>query len=306
MLTQEQLAERLNYVTGSDSAVICGLSPHKTCLQLWMEKTGRVEQEDISGLNHIKFGNFFEQGVADWFQNETGKIVAKHPVMMTHKSLPWMAGNIDFKVVGENAILECKTAYKPGVEWGDGENIIPAQYLMQVAHYCAVGGFDRAYIAVVFALTREMRWYQYDRNLELEDKLINREQDFWINNVKADVCPEPVNEQDILTLYKQANSSPLIADDELLQLLEAYKTVNSAISSSEDTKEILKNKIALLVKNYDTILDNSGKILATWKFTKPIASFDKKKFIKDHPALCKKYETIGDPRRQLRLKGEKE
>lgn len=282
MLNQEQIQERLSYVTGSDAAVICGLSPFKTKLQLWMEKTGRCVQDDISGLNHIKFGNFFEQGVADWFAADTGKEIYKEPAMLVHKEHAWMAGNIDFRIKGENAILECKTAFRDD-GWGDGENIIPAYYLMQVAHYCAVGGFDRAYIAVVFASKREMRWYQYERNRELEEKLIARELDFWTNFVKADVCPDPVNEKDILTLYKDTDSKPVIVDDELTALLGAYSLLSNTIAANEKEKQKLKDIIALRVKDSDTLVDNSGKIIATYKYTKPTGKFDLDAFKKAHP-----------------------
>lgn len=309
MLTEAQIVQRLNFVTGSDAAVICGLSPFKTKLQLWMEKTGRCVQEDISGLNHIKFGNFFEDGVAKWFEAESGKpLLTQKSTLEVHKSIPWMAGTFDFLLEKENAILECKTAFSSD-GWGDGENTIPPYYLMQVAHYCAVGGFDRAYIAVVFAQKREMRWYQYDRNLELEDKLINREQDFWINNVKADVCPEPVNEKDILTLYKDTNATPMIADSELNLLIEKIKDTAYKIKMLTDIKQELKDKISLFMKDADTLVDFSGKIIATWKYTKPVAYFDGKKLRQDNPELWEKYMVSDDPeRRQRRLvvKGDKD
>lgn len=305
MLTQEQIDERLNYVTGSDAAVICGLSPFKTKLQLWMEKTGRTVAEDIGHLNHIKFGNFFEQGVADWFCADSGKKIYKEPAMLIHKSLPWMAGNIDFKVENENAILECKTAFSSD-GWGDGDNTIPPYYLMQVAHYCAIGGFDRAYVAVVFSNKREMRWYQYDRNLELEEKLITREQDFWINNVKADVCPEPVNEKDILTLYKETNSTPVIADGEITESVAKLNRINLVIKAAELQKQLIKDQLSLFMKDADTLLDFSGKILATWKHTKPIQRFDARQLRYDDAELWGKYMRTDEPQRRFVVKGDKD
>lgn len=305
MLTQEQIEQRLNYVTGSDAAVICGLSPFKTKLQLWMEKTNRVVQDDISGLNHIKFGNFFEQGVADWFAADTGKEIYKEPTMLVHKSHAWMAGNIDFRIRGENAILECKTAFRDD-GWGDGDNIIPPYYLMQVAHYCAVGGFDTAYVAVVFASKREMRWYRYDRNLELEEKLINRELDFWINNVKADVCPEPVNEKDILTLYKETNSTPIIADENIESHIKLLRIFKGHLQEAKARVDALQEQIALFMKDSDTLLDFSGKIIATWKFTKPIQRFDAKQLRHDDPIMWEKYMRTDEPQRRFVVKGDKD
>ncbi len=310
MLTQEQLDARLKCVTGSDAAVIClpeNEKPKylKTKLQLWMEKTGRIVADDIGHLNHIKFGNFFEQGVADWFQNDTCKIVHKLPVMITHESYPWMAGNIDFKIQGENAILECKTAFSPD-EWGDGENTIPQHYLMQVAHYCAVGGFDRAYIAVVFALTREMRWYQYDRNKTLEDKIIAREKYFWENFVLADVCPEIETVQDIMTMYKETNANPVIADKDTQTSVEMLGVWSSQVKELIANINFCKAKIKMHMLDADTLLDENGNRLATWKYNRSNNRFDAKTIQEKEPLLCKQYMIEAKPQRKFLLKGEKD
>lgn len=304
MLTQEQIQQRLNYITGSDAAVICGLSPFKTKLQLWMEKTGRVIQEDIGHLNHIKFGNFFEEGVAKWFEAESGKpLCTEKGLLEIHKSISWMAGTFDYLLEKENAILECKTAFNTE-GWGDGENIIPPYYLMQVAHYCAVGGFDRAYIAVVFAAKREMRWYQYDRNLELEEKLIAREKDFWFNHVQADVAPAPENAQDILTLYKETKADPIIAEGDILWKPEMISRIQAEIKDLETSLEIHKKDVQLYMQNHDTLLDKSGKILATWKYTRPINRFDAKRLKIDDVLMYEKYMRKDEPQRRFKIIGE--
>jgi len=72
-LTEKQLADRLKYVTGSDAAVILGLSPWKGIVQLYQEKTGYIEQEDMSDKPWIKAGNYLEPVIRQWFQDETGK-----------------------------------------------------------------------------------------------------------------------------------------------------------------------------------------------------------------------------------------
>lgn len=294
MLTQQQLEERLKYITGSDAAVICGLSPYKTKVRLWMEKTGRVVQDDIGHLNHIKFGNYFEDGVARWFEAESGKpLCSEKSQLEIHKSIPWMAGNFDYLLEKENAILECKTAFKDE-GWGEpGTDQIPAHYLMQVAHYCAVGSFARAYIAVVFAMTREMRWYQYDRNLALEGKLITREKEFWEKHILADVCPEPQTPQDVLALYKETKANPIIADKEMAHYVEEYAFYSEQVKQLKDMTQNAKEKIQMYMRDADTLVDNSGKILATWKYTKPIGRFDAAAFKKAHPDTYKTFYVEG-------------
>lgn len=312
MLTQEQKEQRLNFVCGSDAAVICGLniSPsgelYKTRLQLWMEKTGRLIPEDIGHLNHIKFGNYMEDGVAKWFSQESGKpLLSEERGMLIHPSLSWMAGNVDRFILGENAILECKTAYN-STGWGDGENIIPPYYLMQVAHYCAVGAFDRAYIAVVFRTTGEMRWYQYDRNLELEAKLIAREQDFWLNNVLQDVAPPPENAQDILLLYKETKADPIVADEIIEAHAKLLPLINKQIKELIERADALKQDMQLFMQDHDTLLDNSGKVQATWKYTQPISRFDAKQLKIDNYDLWCKYMRKDEPQRRFNLTKEKD
>ena len=308
MLSPEQLEERLNYLTGSDAAVVCGLSPWKTPVALWMEKTRRSEQVDLSHNNYIKFGNYMEDGVAKWFEAESGKTVVKEPKMLTHKHYDWMAGNVDFAIVGENAILECKTAGKSD-RWGDSENTIPDEYLMQVAHYCAVGNFDRAYIAVVFTFSREFRWYVYDRDLNLENKLIEREKHFWENHVLTDTAPEAKTESDILAFYKKGIENPLIATAEIENLIGQYLNADDEAKRVEDIQQNIKDKIAIYMQDHENLYSTANKLIATWRFIKETERLDTKKIRADHPELCEKYiingKKNGEPSRKFVIKGDK-
>lgn len=49
---EEWLAARKNYIGGSDASAVLGMNPYKTNLELWKEKTGIVQPEDLS-LIHI-------------------------------------------------------------------------------------------------------------------------------------------------------------------------------------------------------------------------------------------------------------
>jgi putative phage-type endonuclease len=304
MLTVDQINQRLNYICGSDSSSICGLSPYKTKVAIWLEKTRRKEQEDISNASYIKFGNYMEDGVAKWFEHESGKeLLPKTQELLIHSEHEWMAGNIDFRLKHENAILECKTALSAD-GWGDNENIIPPHYLMQVAHYCAVGSFDKAYIAVVFTMTREMRWYEYERNLDLEKKLINIEKDFWFNNVLADVAPEPVNEEDILDLYKNTMQEPIIAEPEVIEKIYELKKIKKQKIEIDLKEQECRDKIVSFMKDYDTMIDVDGKVMVTYKLTKSGERFDVKLFSKENPETYKEYLKSTEPQRRLLVKGE--
>lgn len=303
MLTKEEVADRVNFIGGSDASIICGLNRYKNKVQLWLEKTGQVEPEDISSQPQIIFGNYMEDGVAQWFEDNTGKrLHPKSKEKLIHPKYSWMVANLDRRLIDENAALECKTAGRPGEEWGDGENIIPDMYMTQCAHYCEVGGFDRIYICVVFSLTREFRWYVYEKNQALQDNLVAIENDFWLNNILANIAPIPATKDEVLSLYKESDSEPLIAEDETVDILWKLKKIKESIKSLEKTEEEYVDKIAAAMGKYEILIDSAGQYLAIWKFTKPVNRFDANALKNDDPILHAKYVKIGNPSRRFEIK----
>src|SRR5271170_1103819 len=176
-LTEQQLEERKNYIGGSDASTICGVNPYGNIIELWQEKLGYKEIEDISDKPVIRAGNYLEPVVAQWFEDDTKKPLEIAKDTFYHKTIPYMAANVDRLVTGESAILECKTAGRD-IGWGkDGDNIIPDHYLCQVAHYVATLDLERAYIAVLIAGS-DFRHFVYERNAKLEEMIIKKEKEF--------------------------------------------------------------------------------------------------------------------------------
>src|SRR6185436_4444970 len=155
----------------------------------------------------------------------------------------------------------------------------------------------------------------YERNLALEGKLITREKDYWENNVLAGVCPEPQTPHDILALYKETKSNPIIADIEIAEDVDAYDWFSRQIKHYENMRDQLKEKIQMYMQDADTLVNNSGKMLATWRYTKPIGSFDMVAFKKAQPDVYKlfykegtdgKNDTVDNRQRRFNLKGDKD
>ena len=148
MLTEQQLKERLNYIGSSDAAAVLGLSRWSTPLKVWAEKTGQCQPEDLSKKMQIRVGNKLEQAVADFFTEETGKKTELYEDTIYHPKYKFLAANLDRKVIGEDAFLECKTASaRVKNDWTEDE--IPPEYLIQVYHQLAVTGMERGYICVL-------------------------------------------------------------------------------------------------------------------------------------------------------------
>ena len=119
-----------------------------------------------------------------------------------------MVANIDRRVVGENAVLECKTANQfLAKEWESEE--IPASYLLQVQHYLEVTGAEKGYIAVLIGGQRFV-WKEIPRDDELIRIIVQIEKDFWMEHVEKRIPPaldgSSAAEKYLSEKYKGSNS----------------------------------------------------------------------------------------------------
>ncbi|MBG9981723.1 YqaJ viral recombinase family protein [Aerococcaceae bacterium DSM 111020] len=185
---KEWHALRSKGLGGSDIGTLMGLNSYKSKYELWLEKTKRVQSPDISDRIAIQVGNELEDLVARIFSQETGLRVQKDNKTHYHKDHDFLLANIDRKIIGEKALLECKTASAfLADQWKEDE--VPASYLLQVQHYLNVLDYDYAYIAVIIG-NHDFVYKKIDRDQELIDLYQAEAVRFWNENILKDVEPE--------------------------------------------------------------------------------------------------------------------
>ncbi|CAM5208732.1 hypothetical protein CDEN61S_03791 [Castellaniella denitrificans] len=112
----EWLEVRKTGIGGSDAAAAVGLSPYKSPLELWLEKTGRdatlPKPDPQDTTEPVYWGTLLEPIVAASYTQQTGRKVRKVNAVLQHPQHPWMLANLDREVIGGGSvqILECKTA----------------------------------------------------------------------------------------------------------------------------------------------------------------------------------------------------
>ena len=305
MLTQEQLEQRLNFITGSDCGVICGVNEYQTAVELWQYKTRRAIPKDISDKPAIIAGNMLESAVANWFTHATGKQLIQDNKFHVHKSIPFLGGNVDRFVVGENAILECKTTQSDkgwGLGWEAYDNQIPDNYLCQVIHYLAVTGCSIAYIAVLIRGV-DFRWFKYVRDDSIEKQILDMEIKFWNEHIVADVCPEPITADEVqLFLRGAVSDEAIVADEDILDAINGLRNCRASMKDLEEVEKQFKDKIAVYMGDKQTLLDANGRIAVTWKQREGSIRFDAKAFKLKNPDLYSQFEIQGEPVRTFLLK----
>jgi putative phage-type endonuclease len=298
---QEWLRERKSYLGGTDLSAIAGLSPYRTALDVYLDKTS----DDITCETNaaMRWGNLLEDVVAKEYAEVTGQTIEIEPNTIYHPSMKFLGANIDRWVGDKEYVLECKTAgFIKAKEWGDlGTDQIPESYLVQVAHYAAICDVPKVDIAVLIG-GQDFRIYTYNRNKELEEKLIKIACNFWHNHIEKRIPPKCVSTRDTFNLFPQSNYHEIVAEDNIIEKWEQLKAAKEEENRIADTIEKLKTDIQEFMKGYDVLIDNQGNVIATWKNTVPKSLIDVKTFKEKYREIYEKCINYGKQSRVFLIK----
>lgn len=296
MSNEEWLKQRQNSIGGSDAGAILGFNKYESPYSLYCKKVyPETFEEDLSNNEAIHFGNVLEDIVAKEFTARTGKKVRKHNKMMYHPEHEFMSANVDRVVIGEKAILECKTAnqYKES-EWKDGN--VSASYMAQCYHYLAVTGLEKAYIAVLIG-GQKFVWTEIERDEGIINEIIESEKDFWFNHVMKQVPPETDDSEatsDALNkLWNVTNENILTIDEEQNARFKAMIAIDKQIKELQKEKRGHQNKLKELLGENEQ--GQTYNFKATWK-TQRRTSLDTKRLKAERPELYEQYKTESESR----------
>lgn len=278
MDNQAWLEARRTGIGGSDLAAVLGLSPWRSPLDVWRDKTGKAQPQEDN--DKMKWGRLLEDLVAREAGQKLGKLVRRVNHVIRHKTLP-MVGNIDRAlheqgklpvVNGEfrtSEILECKTASEYTKHmWGEeGTDEIPRYYLPQCLHYLGLTNAEICYVAVLIGGS-DYRLYKVAKDAELIGRMWDMAAKWWRDYVVNIIPPPPRTLAETASLFPQHVNKSIVASSEIEEDITNLATVKNEIESLEKTEKELKDGIASYIKDNEAIVDLSGKPLLTWKAAK--------------------------------------
>lgn len=293
---EEWLEYRQLGIGGSDAAAACGLSKWKSPAQLYLDKTAPIERQE-SESEHLRQGRDFEDYVAKRFTEATGKKVRRDNYMMSDDEYPFLIADIDRRVVGEDAILECKTTSPYNRDkWADGA--IPIEYELQCLHYMSVTGVKKCYIAcLIFGqdfIIREIDWD--DETIEM---LRAKEIEFWNEYVEKGVMPEPDGSSaydDALKNRFKGGLEESIELDTDKHAYDLYLYNKERIKELETYNKQFEQEIKLAMGDYD--FGESKFFSVTYKPSTSVR-LDTKRIKEEAPEIYEKYGKVTESRRFL-------
>lgn len=292
-LSREQwLSIRQQGIGSSDAAVAVGLSPYKSPLTLWLEKTQRKAAEDLSDKPAVIWGTVLEPVLARVYAERTGCKVRRVNAVLQHPEQRFMLANLDREVVGlpeGPGVLEIKTAgYHAAPQWEEG---IPIAYQCQVLHQLAVTGHAWADVAVLIG-GQDFRIYRVQRDDDKIVDLIQRERQFW-QYVTSDVQPEPDGSDDasqaLHWLFPQDNGQTVDLSEsaEYNQLFARLLAERQRKEEAEAREALIRQQIQNRLGDASAAVFQSGRI--SWKKSKDRQAPDLQRLRQDYPQLLDQY-----------------
>lgn len=293
------LEARSTGIGGSDAAVVVGLNRWKSPFQLWLEKTGKAEPDDLSENEYVYWGKVLEEAVAKRFCELTGKKVQRRGLLQMD-GCPYIIASVDRMVIGENAGLECKTCNGfSAKEWEDDE--VPAAYYVQCQHYMMVTGCELWYIAVLIGGNRFV-WKEIPRNDKEIDLLFRAETEFW-HKVQEGIMPEVDGSESckdaLVAEFQGGIAEPLTLPEVAAVIVERIQALDAAKKTTEEDIEHHKNQLREMMGNYE--LGYAGDYKVTWKTQAGRTTIDTKALKAKEPAIYEKYAKQGKESRVLRI-----
>jgi putative phage-type endonuclease len=326
---------------GSDVCAALGLSPYKTPLALWAEKLGLPGVAPAEGLA-LRVGQHLEPFIAQEYERVSGHRTRLPDAIVRAPGEPHFYGHLDRVVcerpseaslalphesqgetqapartalpsspsrspspsaLGPNeAILECKSVgLRSQHLWGEaGTDAMPVSYLVQCVWYLWLTQAKRADVAVLIG-NHDFRIYQVHRDTALEAMVLERARSFWHEHVLAGVPPVPVSGADLQWLHPDDDGSVREVDDETRLALMKLADAQQHAKHLDETIEALRLQVTSFMGEC-ALLQYQGKVLASFKRSKPVSRFDLKAFEAEHPALACRYRSQSPGTRRFLLK----
>lgn len=140
MLTKEQLIERRKGIGGSDAAKIVSGEWH----ELWLDKTGQKEPEDLSSVFAVQLGNATEALNLAWYALKTGREVSRFGEAVICPDHPILRCTLDGFDGAEQMVIQAKH-----VNGFSKIEDVRARYAPQVMHEMLVCGVRRGILSVI-------------------------------------------------------------------------------------------------------------------------------------------------------------
>jgi predicted phage-related endonuclease len=164
---------RRQFIGGSDARIIMG-NDEAALNQLWKEKRGEIEPEDLSGELLVQLGAVTEALNRHWYEKNTGQVVRDVQRQVFHAVHRWMAATLDGSVEATGAVFEAKFM----LPWNFSEDAAAEKHMAQLQHNMWVTASRSAVLSII---TGGGKWVEMTIPADplYQHLLLTAERKFW-------------------------------------------------------------------------------------------------------------------------------
>lgn len=277
---EEWLAGRGKGIGASEAGTVLGLNPFCTPYQLWRYKKGidPPQEENFA----MKAGHYLEDAVSMFFRDESGAHIIKastEDFTIYDSERPWLRVSPDRTFwrpwakhnEAEKSILECKTTQLTI----DPDNL-PKHWFCQIQMNMGVAEYRDGALAWL-TMGRDFGYRDIEFDKEFYDWMTDQITEYWQRYIVGDEEPAPYTAEDIMIKYPRHKEGKTVkADTDIMEQLERLKILKSEIKPKETEVKEIEGNLKMFFGDAETIVDDMGNTLATWKAPKPSMKFDQK------------------------------
>ena len=255
-----------------------------------LTKQGKLPMPDLSGIEAVQMGHVMEPVIGRLAQNKLGVELTKIEEYRTHPKHDWFRAHFDFagRENGEPILVECKN-YNAGVRSKfDETGLMPAADMAQLVHEAAVMGVQKIYLAVLFGGQEFVLIPKLVQDAE-KDELIQKMAVLW-GHVQAGTQADAETTDQCRAMWPVSTAISKVANSTAEALCDRLVRVKHELKQLEEQEEILKTQLQKYMGEADTLGTFDGKVLATWKNSKPTTKFNTELFKAAMPEVYKQFQ----------------
>lgn len=254
-----------------------------------LTKQGKLEVEDISHVEAVQMGHVMEPVIGRLAQQKLGVELTKIEESLTHAKHPWFKSHFDFagKQGSKTFLVEAKNYNASVRNKFDVSGLAPPADVAQLVHEAAVFGVDMVYLAILFG-GQEFVLIPFTITDEQKEDLIKQMAVIW-GHAQAGTTLPPEDLEQVKLLYPTSTESIKTASASVEQACMALAQIKANIKALEAQEEQYDTLVRGYMQDKDTLATIDGKVLATWKSSKPSVKFDAKLFQESMPDIYKQF-----------------
>ncbi len=251
MLTPEQIELRKHGIGSSEIAAICGLSQWRTPTDVWLVKTER--KDDFEGNEATEIGSRLEFWIAVQYWQRTGEEQfdwgsdRESLATFAHSEYEWAIATPDYALIS-NKLLEIKNVGPNACRYWDDSTAdgIPLYVWAQVQWQMFVCGIKKAVVCALLGGVK-IRWWEFDYDRDMAQKMFKIAERFWHENVLADVAPDETDPDYVKLLHPKDNGKILEATDTIIGLAKDRVIADTNWKAAKAERDKIDNQLKAII-----------------------------------------------------------